>query len=149
MKTTVAVSICYSRCVDCTTSRRKLLTTLGSLAYLASHCARIAERACFCLHGSGLRGLRDDTRIVESRKGAVALRLGQRPCFPSPLVKPDVRVSRVRHSDGHRGIAGHCWDVIPPRRALGSRVHASTICCAESSENSRSTPSSISRQPRV
>jgi hypothetical protein len=27
---------------------------------------------------------------VESRKGAVALRLGQWPRFPSPLIKPDV-----------------------------------------------------------
>jgi hypothetical protein len=32
--------------------------------------------------------------LVESRTGAVAL-----PRFPSPLIKPDVRISRIRLSD--------------------------------------------------
>ena len=36
---------------------------------------------------------------VESRKGAVALRHCQWPRFPSPLIKPDVRISRIRLSD--------------------------------------------------
>ena len=33
-------------------------------------------------------------RVVESRTGAVAV-----PRFPSPLIKPDVRISRIRLSD--------------------------------------------------
>jgi len=36
---------------------------------------------------------------VESRKGAVALRHSQWPRFPSPLIKPDVRIYRIRLSD--------------------------------------------------
>ena len=39
-------------------------------------------------------------RTVESRKGAVSL-LATR--FPSPLIKPDVRISRIRLSDWLRG----------------------------------------------
>jgi len=35
--------------------------------------------------------------VVESRKGAVARRGTLR--LPSPLIKPDVRVSRIRLSD--------------------------------------------------
>lgn len=35
--------------------------------------------------------------IVESRKGAVALKDTLR--LPSPLIKPDVRVARIRLSD--------------------------------------------------
>jgi hypothetical protein len=38
-------------------------------------------------------------RVVESRRGAAALRLGRRLRFPSPLIKPDVRISRIRLSD--------------------------------------------------
>ncbi len=36
---------------------------------------------------------------VESRKGAVAWALPASPRFPSPLVKPDMRISRIRLSD--------------------------------------------------
>jgi len=36
---------------------------------------------------------------VESRKGAVAVRHGQWLRFPSPLIKPDVRICRIRLSD--------------------------------------------------
>ena len=39
------------------------------------------------------------TQIVESRKGAVAVRHGQWLRFPSPLIKPDVRICRIRLSD--------------------------------------------------
>jgi hypothetical protein len=42
----------------------------------------------------------NETQIfVESRKGAVALRHGQWLRFPSPLIKPDVRICRIRLSD--------------------------------------------------
>jgi hypothetical protein len=36
---------------------------------------------------------------VESRTGAVAWAVSASPRFPSPLIKPDVRVSRIRLSD--------------------------------------------------
>jgi hypothetical protein len=36
---------------------------------------------------------------VESRMGAVAWGLWPTPRFPSPLIKPDVRISRIRLSD--------------------------------------------------
>jgi hypothetical protein len=35
-----------------------------------------------------------ESSVVESRTGAVAV-----PRFPSPLIKPDVRISRIRLSD--------------------------------------------------
>ena len=37
--------------------------------------------------------------MVELRKGAVALRHGQWLRFPSPLIKPDMRICRIRLSD--------------------------------------------------
>ena len=39
------------------------------------------------------------TVIVESRTGAVAWAMSASPRFPSPLIKPDVRISRIRLSD--------------------------------------------------
>ena len=36
---------------------------------------------------------------VESRRGAVAWAVSASPRFPSPLIKPDVRISRIRLSD--------------------------------------------------
>src|SRR5271157_4669608 len=39
-------------------------------------------------------------RVEEGRGG---LRLGQSPRFPSPLIKPDVRISRIRLSDRLHG----------------------------------------------
>jgi hypothetical protein len=44
---------------------------------------------------------------VESRMGAVAWGLWPTPRFPSPLIKPDVRISRIRLSDWlHREVHG-------------------------------------------
>ena len=36
---------------------------------------------------------------VKSRTGAVAWAMSASPRFPSPLIKPDVRISRIRLSD--------------------------------------------------
>ena len=40
-----------------------------------------------------------NTKIVEFEEGRGGLRLCQSPRFPSPLVKPDVRICRIRLSD--------------------------------------------------
>ena len=51
---------------------------------------------------------------VESRKGAVARCSALR--FPSPLIKPDVRISRIRLSDWlHR--KAHGGDILRTRRS--------------------------------
>ena len=50
---------------------------------------------------------------VEEGRGCIEA-LGQRPRFPSPLIKPDVRISRIRLSDG---LHGEAVDVDPePQR---------------------------------
>jgi len=63
---------------------------LGAPAELSREPARVDESEC--------ENAPWQYDMVESRKGAVAFHLVS-PRFPSPLIKPDVRVSRIRLSD--------------------------------------------------